>query len=141
MAQTLETFSRNAATNPQFNLSSDGSWTYTCQGEGVNDLMVDFGFLDIGGVFIPKLHGMTKFGTIYVASLADLVSMIMKAPVYQNRDEWKDFQDMVLALNMMKERGETFQGYRFKKSEINVILEVVEITGDDAVKELFRQVM
>ena len=60
--------------------------------------MVEIEFLDIGGEFVPKLHGMTKFDSVYVALLADIVSM--KALAYQDREKADDLEDLNFALSI-----------------------------------------
>ncbi|KAF8224540.1 hypothetical protein L208DRAFT_1511132 [Tricholoma matsutake] len=124
-AKTLDAFMEKAGIDSQFRTHSDMLWTYTCQGEGIENCMVEIEFLDIGGEFVPKLHGMTKFDTVYIALLADIA--LMKALAYQDWD-------------MMVRRGETFTRYYFKQSEIEVISEVVETKGDAEAKRLLMQV-
>lgn len=74
--------------------------------------MVEIEFLDIAGEFVPKLHVITKFDPVYVASLADIA--LMKALVYQDREKADDLEDLNFALSMMVRRGETFTGYRVR---------------------------
>ena len=81
--------------------------------------MLTFEFLDLGGLFIPRMHGMTKFGAVRVASLADIV--LMKAHAYQGRGEEDDFTDMKFALGLVVQKGETFEKYKFKVSEMAII--------------------
>jgi hypothetical protein len=85
--ETLTAFSERAEKDSRFKQHFDKSWTYTCQGEGTEDLEVEFEFLRIGGKFVPKMHGVTKFGPVWVASLADIV--LMKALACQDRKEEK----------------------------------------------------
>jgi hypothetical protein len=125
-AATLNMFMEQAKTDPRFKLHPDDEWSYTCQGEGIAGLDVRFEFLELGGPFVPKMHGMTKFRDVCLASLADIV--LMKAHAYQGRGEEADFIDMRFALRLMAEKGETFQRFKFKSSEIRVISDVV---GDD----------
>jgi hypothetical protein len=99
--------------------------------------MIELEFLDIGGEFIPKIHGMTLFDPVYVVSLADIA--LMKALAYQNREEQTDFEDMEFALGLMVRTRQTFQEYKFTKSEIEAIGQVAETKGDDEVKGLFAQ--
>ena len=95
--------------------------------------MVKFECLKLGGPFVPKIHGMTKFG-VWVASLADIV--LMKARAYQGRGEKND---MKFALGLMMQKGETFQEYNFKASEMTIIDDVAE-TSDMEMKNLLAQV-
>ena len=91
----------------------------------------------IGGGFVPKLHGVTKFGPVCVASLADMV--LMKALAYQSREETKDFDDLKFALRVMVEKEETFKQYRFQGSEIETIKETVRAKNDNEARTLLRQ--
>ena len=59
----------------RFRTHPNASWKYTCQGEGIEDFVVEIEFLDVGGEFVPKLHRITKFDPVYVASLADIALM------------------------------------------------------------------
>ena len=70
----------------------------------IEGLLVKFEFLELGGPFVPKIHGMTKFG-VWVASLADIV--LMKARAYQGRGEKNDLGDMKFALGLMVQKGES----------------------------------
>lgn len=137
-AKTLDAFMEKAGMDSRFRMHPDASWTYTCQGEGIENVVVEIEFLDIGGEFVPKLHGMTKFDAVYVASLADIA--LMKAHAYQDREKADDLEDLNFAFSMMVRRGEMFTRYRFKQSEIEVISEVVETKGDAEAKRLLMQV-
>jgi len=136
-AETLNAFVEKAETDPRFKKHPDDEWTYTTQEEGIEGLVVRFEFLDLGGPFVPKMHGMTKFGAVRVASLADIV--LMKALAYQSRGEKNDFDDMKFALGLMAQKGETFQEYKFKPGEVMIIKDVAE-TSDMETKNLLAQV-
>ena len=81
---------------------------------------------------------MTKFGAVWVASLADLVSM--KACTYQSRGEKDDLDDMEFALGLMVQRGETFKKFKFKTGEMTIINNVAEACDNIEVKNLLALV-
>ena len=85
--ETLGMFTEKARMDHRFREGPDGSWTCKCREEGIEGFDVPLEFLEIGGGFIPKLHGMMKSGPVCVASLADMV--LMKALTYQDRAETK----------------------------------------------------
>ena len=83
--QTLGVFWDRAESDPRFSMHPDGRWVYTCQGTGVKGVAVEIEFLRIGGEFVPKLRGMTKFDSIWIASLPDIA--IMKARSEEHTSE------------------------------------------------------
>jgi hypothetical protein len=80
-------------------------------------------FLRIGGEFVPKLHGMTKFNPMWIAALADIAAM--KAHAFQSRGKEKDYRDLLFTLLQMRRVGQTFARYRFKEEDIATIQSVV----------------
>jgi len=66
---------------------------------------------------------VTKFDRVWVASLADIA--VMKASVYQNRDEGRDHEDLLFILGEMKRAGQTLGQYGIEESEIAVIRSVL----------------
>jgi hypothetical protein len=132
-AETLNVFVEKAKTDPRFAQHPDGEWTYTCQEESIEGLGVRFEFLQLGGPFLPEIRGVTTFGAVQVASLADIV--LMKAFAYRNRGEVYDLDDMKFALRLMAQKGETFQD-KFKESEMRVI----DGVADEEMKNLLAQV-
>jgi len=96
-------------------------------------LVIKFEFLELGGDFIPKMHGMTKFRGACLASLADIG--LMKALAYQNRAKKDDFNDMSFALGLMAQR---VKQYKFKSSEMMAINDVAK--DDKEMENLLTQV-
>lgn len=122
-----------AETDQRFAQHPDGEWTYACQEESIEGLEVRFEFLQLGGPFLPEIHGVTTFGAVQMASLADIV--LMKAFAYRNRGEVYDLDDMKFGLRLMTQNGETFQD-KFKPSEMRVINGV----ADEEIENLLAQV-
>jgi len=114
-AKTLNVLMEKAATDLRFKQDPAAGWTYTCQEEGIEGL---------------------EFGDVYLASLADIV--LMKAHAYQDRVEEDDLEDMMFALRLMGQKGETFQKYHFKSSDMTVINDVAK--GDEEMKNLLTLV-
>lgn len=50
----------------------------------------------------------------------------MKAQAFQNRDEDKDYDDMLFALAQMKNLGQTFAAFWVNKDELAVIESVIK---------------
>lgn len=80
---------------------------------------------------------MTRFDPVWVASLPDIA--VMKAYAFQNRNEDRDYTDLLYALGKMKRVGETFAQYRLKQSEIITIQSVV--AGDEEGELCISEVM
>jgi hypothetical protein len=112
--ETLKVFGERAKTDLRFKEDPAEGWTYTCQEEGIEGVEVNIKFLELGKQFIQKMHGMTKFGDIYLASLADI--MLVKAHAYQSQVE-DNFKDVRFALRLMAKKREAFWEYQFKSSD------------------------
>ncbi|KAI9801459.1 MAG: hypothetical protein M1833_002691 [Piccolia ochrophora] len=111
-------FEEAASDNPRFSKGSVADWTYTCQGEGIEDVNVPLEFLRMGGGFAPHIKVIKPVGDSggFRAGLGELARM--KANAYMARAQDKDLEDFCFLLDSMDET-EGFEGVQLEDEDFD----------------------
>ncbi len=87
----LFAFEEAACNHSRFSKGAVAEWTYSCQGEGIEEVKVSLEFLQMGGDFAPNIKVVKPVGEGFRAGMGELVRM--KANAYTARGEDKDLED------------------------------------------------
>ncbi len=139
-AAALSAFEEATCNNPRFSKGAVAEWTYSCQGEGIEDVKVSLEFLQMGGGFAPNIKVVKPVGEGFRAGMGELVRM--KSNTYTARGEDKNLENFCFLLDKMEETGEGFEGVELEEED----LESMEATAADCggwhldlLKELFKK--